>query len=320
LAKKLPGLADEIPPTVAAETRISHALTSLLRERGIVAEVQVQDPSQFAFTAQRVPEAPAPAIVFRILSPEIVVDKVMISGAPDQLADKLQDGLHGREGREYSSRQDWQLKMTVGQLLETNGYLDSTSQVAIDEPKRIGDHYAVDVLIDIHAGKQYHIASITADGGPLLSGRDLSQFFSGNPGDLAGPNPLGRLSGQLRGLYWEHGYADVSIDAPPLLDRERSVVAYQLHVVPGPLYRLGGLTIRNLSADQIERVKQMLGMSIGDVFNQNLLDGLYGKVTSEPSLAQYSFSFSPSRHPATNTVDLVLDFYKKSDKATVRVD
>ncbi|HWG18796.1 MAG TPA: hypothetical protein VN678_13085, partial [Acidobacteriaceae bacterium] len=126
LAKKLPGLADEIPPTVAAETRISHALTSLLRERGIVAEVQVQDPSQFAFTAQRVPEAPAPAIVFRILSPEIVVDKVMISGAPDQLADKLQDGLHGREGREYSSRQDWQLKMTVGQLLETNGYLDST--------------------------------------------------------------------------------------------------------------------------------------------------------------------------------------------------
>jgi hypothetical protein len=319
LQKKLPGLGDEIVPTSAAEARVREALKSLLREKGITAEIQTEDPSPFSLTAQRVPGAPQPAIVFSILSPEVVVDKVVLSGVPDSLAGRLHTDLQGKEGRDYSSRQDWQTQSTARDSLEADGYLDSESDVTHDAPRRDGDRYSVNLLVNVRAGQRYRISAISADGGPLLNGRDLSQFFSAKVGDVAGPNPLGRLGGQLRSLYWQNGYTDVSINAPPILDREHGLVTYHLQVVPGPLYRLGTLAIHNLSSEQQDAVKRMLGMSTGDVFNENLVNDLYRKLSSDSSLAEYEFTFSPKKNPDARTVGLILDFYKKSDKATVTV-
>ena len=80
LKNRIPGLGDEIAPTSAGEGKVREALKALLREKQIVAEVQSEEPSPSAISAERVPGAPEPAVVFSILTPEVVVDKVVVLG------------------------------------------------------------------------------------------------------------------------------------------------------------------------------------------------------------------------------------------------
>jgi len=49
LKKRIPGLGDEIATTTAAEGRVRDALKALLKEKGITAEVQSQEPSYSSF-------------------------------------------------------------------------------------------------------------------------------------------------------------------------------------------------------------------------------------------------------------------------------
>jgi hypothetical protein len=316
LKKRIPGLGDEITPAATSEARVREVLKTLLKDKGIVAEVQSEDPSAFSLTAERVTGAPLPSIVFSILSPEILVDKVIVSQAPDSLGG---EALHTREGREYSAGQDWLVRSNAKEELESKGYLESDVDVAHDAPRIDGDHYVVNLLISVRPGPQYRISAITADGGPLLKGRDLSSYFAEKPGEIADAGPFGRLAGQLRAMYWQHGYADVEIVGPPVLDHELALVSYHLDVTPGPLYHLRSLTIHNLNPEQESKARELLGMKSGDVFDEMAINGLSNKLTSDPLMKQYGFTFGPTRDKSAAVVDLTLDFYKLSDKGGVTI-
>jgi outer membrane protein assembly factor BamA len=319
LESRIPGLGDEISPNSATERKVRDALTIMLKEKGLVAEVQSQEPSTFSLAAEHVPDSPAPGIVFTIVSPQILVDKVIVSQAPEALTPSLNEKLRRREGHEYSGGQDWMVRSNVKEELEASGYLESQVDITHDAPRRDGDHYLVNLLITVKSGPQYRIASITADGGPLLRGRDLSPHFAQKAGDIAAAGPFGRLAGELRALYWHYGYADVEINGPPVLDRSDAEVSYHLEVIPGPLYHLHSLTIHNLNAEQESKVRELLGIKSGDVFDQMAINGLYRKISADPGLAAYGFTFRPAKDKATAEVDLTLDFYKVSDKGSVSI-
>jgi hypothetical protein len=319
LKERISGLGDEIAPTAASETKMRKALKALLKDKGIAAEVQSEDPSAFSLTAERAPGAPPPSIVFSILSPEILVDKVIVSQAPDSFVGTLSEALHSRAGREYSAGQDWLVRSNAQEDLESKGYLESEVDVAHDAPRRDGNHYVVNLLVSVISGPQYRISVITADGGPLLKGRDLSSTFAQKPGEIAGAGPFGRLVGQLRALYWRYGYADVEIQGPPAFDHERALVSYHLDVTPGPLYHLRSLTIHHLNPEQENRTRELLGMKPGDVFDEMAINGLGHKLTSDPLMNLYGFTFGPAKDRSAAAVDLTLDFYKLSDKGSVTV-
>jgi outer membrane protein insertion porin family len=229
------------------------------------------------------------------------------------------DELRSKEGHEYSASQDWLVRSNVQQTLETKGYLEAQTQISHDAPRHVADHYLVNLLVAVTPGPQYRIQNITADGGPLLKGRDLSQFFTEKPGDVAGGNPFGRLAGQLRATYWHSGYADVEINAPPAFDRSQNTVSYHLTVSPGPLYHLRSLTIHNLSPQQEQRVHELLAMNKGDVFDGMAINNLYHKLPSDTLLKGYGLTFKPAKDTAAAQVDLTLDFYQDGNKSSVTV-
>jgi hypothetical protein len=233
LKKRIPGLGDQIATTHAAEDQMRNALQAILKEKGIAAEVQSQEPSEFSLTAERDPEADAPTIGFFILSPQILIDKVVFTGAPESIATSLSENLRRREGHEYSAGQNWLVQSNAQEELIPKSYLEGKVVISHDAPRHVGDHYVVNLLVTVDAGPQYRISSITADGGPLLVGRDLSPYFSLKVGDLAGYGPFGKLAGDLRPLYWHWGYADVVVQGPPVLDHEHALVSYHLDVIPG---------------------------------------------------------------------------------------
>ena len=319
LKARISGLGDEIAPGSPMEHKIHDVLTTILKEKGIAAEIQSAEPSTFALTAERAPGSPPPAIVYSILSPPILVEKVNVSGAPAAIASSLTAKLAPREGHEYSGGQDWMVRSNLQEELEAKGYLDAQFDISHDSPRLSGNHYVVNLLAAVTPGPQFRIESITADGGPLLIGRDLSSYFTEKRGDIAGSGPFGRLAGELRALYWHYGYADVEINGPPVLDRPHATVSYHLGVVPGPLYHLRSLMIHNLSPEQEKRVRELLGMGTGDVFDAMAINNLYHKLPSDALLTAHGFTFSPAKDKVAAQVDLTLDFYKDSDKSSVTV-
>jgi outer membrane protein insertion porin family len=317
LKKRIPGLGDEITPTNATESRLRDALKTLLREKGIVADVMSEDPSPFELTVERVPEAPGPAIVFSILNPQILVDHVIVSGAPDAEIDALNQSLKRTQGRKYSTRYDWNTRREVEEQLRQDGYLEAHAEVGHDKPRHEGEHYFVNLIVATTPGSQYHIAAITADGGPLLNGRDLSSLIKTKPGDVAIPNPWAEVPGELRSLYEHSGYAGVAIEDPPILDREHALVSYHLTVTPGPLYHLRSLTIHNLDAGQESKARRMLGLQPGDTFDELAISALSNKLRVDSSLSGYSFTYNPAKDKSVGTVDLTLDFFNNSDQPSV---
>jgi hypothetical protein len=319
LKKRMPALGEEIAPDSDTLRKMRDTLKEMLKEKGIQADVQTEEPSSFALTAQRAPGAPPPAIVFSILNPQILVGKILIAPAPEGLTAALQNSLQAREGHEYSSRQDWLVHSNIIQELESNGYLEAEVDIAHDTPRKDGSRYLVNLLISVKPGPQYHIASITADGGPLLQGQDLSRFFTQKRGDIANDNQFGPLPVQLRAYYEQRGYADVQIKAPPILDRGNGLVSYHLEVTPGPVYHLHSLTIHNLDPDSEKKARELLGLNVGDLYDGMAVDLFYRKISADAALAAYGLTFSPAKNKATAAVDLTLDFYKVDDKSSVTV-
>ncbi len=319
LKNRIPGLGDEIAPASAAEGSVRDALKALLKEKQIVAEVQSEEPSPSAIGAERAAGAPEPAIVFSISSPQILVDRVVVAEDSTGLAASIRENLKPREGQGYSAGQDWLVRLKAQEQLQANGYLEAEVDVKHDAPRREGDRYLVNLLVSVRPGRQYRISSISAGGGPLLPGRDLSPSFALKPGDVAGLGAFGRVPADLRAYYWRYGYADVEIHVSPQLDRAHALVAYRLDVSPGPLYHLRSLTIHNLNAEQESKARALLGLKPGDVFDQMAITGLYRKIPADPLLSGYGFTFSPKEDKAAALVDLTLDFHKAGQNGSVTI-
>jgi outer membrane protein assembly factor BamA len=232
-----------------------------------------------------------------------IVDRIVVQDETTGLADTIREMLAPHVGQPGSTELDAAVRTEVLKQLEAHGYFEATVTVTYD---------AHNLLVSISPGRQYHISAISAGGGPLLPSRDLSPSFTSKPGDLAGAGAFGRVPEDLRTYYWRYGYADVQTNIATDLDRQHATVAYRMDVAPGPLYHVGSLTIQNLSPEQENRIRVLLGLKSGDVFDQTAVTGLYRKIAAEPSLSGYGFTFTPKENKTTAVMDVVLDFYKKT--------
>lgn len=319
LKKQIPGLGDEIATTTAGEGRVRDALKALLREKGVTTEIQSLEPSYSSFGAQRDPEAPAPSIQFSIIDPQILLDKVELKVEPVDLASVVQPESPWGEGRAYSAFGDWFIRSRIKNVLSQKGYLDT--QVRISRPtfRKDGPRYLVSLDVSVSAGPQYHVSAISADGGPLLQGRDLSPLFGMRVGDIPSRFPLEGLAVKLRDYYLHFGYADVEVETLPTLDREHALVAYRLNVAPGAIYHLRSLTVQNLNSEQESKARELLGMRQGDVYLNEAMGNLYNRIANEPLLKGYHFSYSPKKDTAASQIDLTLDFSKEGNEGRVTI-
>jgi hypothetical protein len=330
LKKRIPGLGDEVATTTAAEGRIRDALTALMKEKGIAAEVQSEEPSPSSLQPppadlfagmdpDEIQPFHKPSVVFLLFRPKVRVGTVTVeAGAPDaQQAVEREVRSSGNflinEHNQGIPRSDMQ------QNLKRMGYFDSKVAFRHSAPYREDDHFLVDVTVIVDPGPRYHVASITGDGGPLFEARDLSSYFTVHPGDAAIPFPFGDLGMQLSFAYQQQGYADVEVRANPTIDREHATVSYALQVIPGPVYHLRSLTINKLSPEQEQRVRELLPMKPGDLYRDRAIDDLYRALRTEPLTKGWTFSFTPKRVKAAAMVDLTLDFSKEGGQATVTV-
>jgi len=328
LKKRIPGLGDEIATTTAAEGRVRDALKALLREKGIQAEVQSQEPSLDSF--RPLPENLVgmgdlevwpfqPSIVFSVLRPKVVLGRVTVQADAEDALEAISAEFKGDEGKEFGAEMVRFSLSRAEEILKRRGYLGEQVIFQRMPPYKRAESYAVDFTIVVKAGPKYRISALKVDGGPLFEGRDLMQFVRTKVGDPAGNSPFRDVGTALRAYYEQQGFADVRIKEDQLLDKEHASVAYSLNVVPGPIYHLRSLTVEKLNPDQERRVRDLLGMKPGDVYLGKAISELYHKIANEPSLKGYSFGYGPKADKEAGMIDLSLDFFKEGGESSVTI-
>lgn len=329
LKKRIPSLGDEVATTTEAEGRIRDVLTALLREKGISVRVMSEEPPPaqlrtalpdlLGVDVDDFPPVAKPSIIFTVVEPQVGIGAIKVRANANDAQAAAEKELQGDEGRRFTEGSLSFSQYEVEKSLKRLGYFSAEVVFRHGLPYRQADRYLVDEAVLIDAGPKYRIASITADGGPLLSGKDLSRFLTAHAGDPAVPTPFGQLGPQLRAFYEQYGYADVHITADPIFDHDHATVSYALHVNPGPVYHLRSLTIQKLNSEQEKRVREILGMKPGDLFREQAITDLYHAIPNEPLLKGHSFGFSPKPDRAAAVVDLTLDFATEGGNATVTV-
>jgi hypothetical protein len=324
LKHRIPSLGDEVGRGSAQEAQVRDALTAMLAAKGVRATVVSDEPSPTstvvsAFmktlpfyipgTAQR------PHINFSISSPEIVVGGVNVDASPE--GDLVSRVARQMEGQPFDSGAVAIQAHQLAEPLQRHGYLSADVVVIAGHPMRVGEKYYVPLRAEVSAGPLYHVGMISADGGPLLRGRDLAGYFDLQTGEVATPYAFDRLESSIMTVYFQAGYASVHFVDKPELDPEHATATYHLETVTGPQYRIRTVTVRNLSPTQEAEVRKMLALAPGDVYDQIAVDELHAKVQESSNLKGLDYSFAPSTDRNLNVIDLTLDFFKDSAQSSL---
>jgi outer membrane protein assembly factor BamA len=258
---------------------------------------------------KRVADAPPPSIAFSVAAPPtIAIGTLTFENVPADASKSLESLATALQGRAYNSNTFWHPISEVRENMQAAGYLTATVELRSLPPTKNGERYVVSLVATVQPGPQFRIATITADGGPLLEGRDLSRYFSSKPGDIAKPNPFGRLAGSLRAVYWRAGYADVEFQGEPSLDTEKALAAYALKVIPGPQYHLRSVAIENLDPVLEAKFRKFIGLQPGDTYDATAIPTTERMVAAIPELMGYVFSFSPHEDKVAHLMDLTFHF------------
>lgn len=324
LKHRIPSLGDEVGRGSAQEAQVRDTLTAMLAARGVRATVISDEPSAtsgavsafvktlpfyFPGTAQR------PHIEFSISAPQILVGGIELDSSPE--GDLVGRVARQMEGKAFDSGNVLLAAHQLAEPLQRHGYLSAEVVVTAGHPMRVDDNYYVPMKAEISAGPLYHVGMISADGGPLLHGRDLSGYFDLQTGEVATPYAFDRLESSIMTVYFQAGYASVHFVDKPELDPERATATYRLQTVTGPQYRLRTVTVRNLSPEQEAEVRNLLALAPGDVYDQIAIDELHAKVAENAKLKGLDYSFAPSTDRNLNVIDLTLDFFKDSAQSTL---
>jgi hypothetical protein len=317
LKERIPGLGDE----VTAETigRVRDTLRALLKVKGIAAEIQSEEPSssglnpqepeELDFWGMQFPPTPKPSVEFSILSPSILIGRVSFlpeNGVPVPAA---QSEAKEQEGKPFTDSNNVFMQYRAQKVLRQNGYLTAEVKVGHGTPRRDGENILVDLTLSTNLGPKFTVSSVSADGGPLLQGKDLSSLLVVKTGDAAGRDPFQRVDPGLTEWYHRFGYLEVQLEHEPVLDREHALVSYHLRVVPGPVYHLRQLTVRSLNPAQEAKVRELLGMKSGDPFNTNAVDTLQQKCSKEPVFSGRNVVDEIKKDVGTRTVDLIVESF-----------
>ena len=142
-----------------------------------------------------------------------------------------------------------------------------------------------------------------------MSPEEFAKAVTLHAGDVANEDLLHGTLAQVSTVYKSHGYMRAKIDAAPKFDAANHTVAYAITVEPGPVYRMGELSLVGLNEAQRADVLKYWPMQEGDVYDATVsTDFLLKNKANLKSLAGWSATWKAFEHEDTDIVDLVVTF------------
>lgn len=302
LASKVPLFHGLLPTDSSLQAQVVSALTKMLAEKGVQATV--------TGTVAQDDAGKDTGVEFHIDAPPVQVGTVTFTGMVAPWNEPVDAIAKAAAGQNFDGATEATLYTALKAIYHRQGYLEmAMSGFAHGSPQVSGGKVLVPVSATIDAGAQYKVASITLMGGTLMRPDEFAKSAQLHAGDVANEDLLRGTLAMVAQPYKSHGYLRAKIDAAPKFDRERHTVAYAITVQPGPVYRMGELSLVNLSDAQRADVLKYWPLQEGDAYDATVAAGFLLKNKANlHSLDGWSATWKSYEHDDSQVVDLVVTF------------
>ena len=302
VATRVPLFHGSLAPESGMQQLVADTLTKMLAEKGVQATVT-------AIPAQD-PAGRGTGVEYHIDAPPVQIGAVSFAGVVAPWNEPVGAIAKAAAGQNYDGATEATLMTALRAIYHRQGYLEmAMSGFAHGAPQVSDGKVLVPVSATIDEGPQYKVASMTVAGGVLMSPEDFAKAAKLHPGDVANEDLLRGTLAMVAQPYKSHGYLRAKIEATPKFDPEQHTVSYAITVQPGPVFRMGELSLVNLSDAQKADVLKYWPLREGDVYDATLaVSFLLKNKNNLHSLDGWSGSWKAYEHEDTQVVDLVVTF------------
>lgn len=302
--QSVPLLSFGIPESGSTQAAVQTALEQLLTSRSINAKLSytVVEPST---------GHPRGSVVYQVDSPQVRIQKVDLAGVDPFMTPSVKAKLQHVLNSLYNEAQAG--NSTADQLLalwQNDGYIDAHFEHferSID-PASTSQRILVDVQATVVAGEAYKVSAVNFTTTPIESVQQFTTTQRLHPGDLASSSALLATLAPVTGAYHSLGYQDAVVDAIPTRNPAIHQVAYTVSVVPGAQYRIRTITINGLPSAVRADFDSTFLLHTGDLYNETYVRSFFNQNKSIHSLDGYSADFTATADPATDLLDLTINF------------
>ncbi len=307
VAGRVPLFHGALYPGGPMRAEVSAALTALLAAKGVRA----------AITTSPVGDADGNqvAILYHIDAPPVVVEAFHVYGYSGIWTRPIEEVEKAAAGEKVDVSTRDKLGDAVRAAYGRLGFVDMTMTApAWGQPRVEGEKILVPITASITSeGGQYRVAGLHLNGDVFTTQDEFEKRAKLHPGDVANQELWKQIEETIAAPYRTHGYIHAKIAAAPTLDRAAHTVDYTITVDPGPVYRMGKLTVVNLSDKQKAEVLPYWLMKPGDVFNPELIPKFVenyhkSRAPELQSVGGWNFDAKWYENTDTHTMDVVLTF------------
>lgn len=300
---KVPLFHGSVVPESGLQTEVVSTLTALLRQKGIVATVDA--------VAQKNPAGDTVGVNFRMDSPPVKVGTVTFGGASAEWAAPLAAIEKAAAEQDYGTGTESVLEAAVKAIYHRKGYLDvSLEKFAYGQPQFANGTVTVPVSASIAEGAQYRLAALHLSGDLLMTPDEFAKQAKLHPGDIADEDLLRQTLFGVAIRYKAKGHLRAEVNANPVFDRANHTVDYSITVMPGPVFRMGKLTLVNLDPDQQALVRKDWSLQSGGVYDATYPPTFLNRNKSTlHALDGWSASYKEYANLDTHVVNLVITFH-----------
>jgi outer membrane protein insertion porin family len=309
LHARLPLYHGKVPVEGTLLDDVRTAMEGMLASRGIHAAL-----TSAPFTDLKLQKMTDVSLAITTPSVQIGEFHLDSGGAQDP---KVKEVLAELTGLPYSMENTPDLIATnLGNYYRDKGYLEVEVRAEPQSTPVIAPEIvSIPFHVSIAPGSLYKLSSVQVAPGLLVSQANFDHQSHIHPGDIA-DGPLVRENWMyIERQYHNKGYLKASVHAMPSLNRAEGTVGFAVMVEPGPIYKMGALTIQNVSADLRAAMLAAWKMPAGSVFDEGAILGFFATHGANPALERVfvlvDVKYDLSLHDDTQTVELALRLERK---------
>ena len=254
------------------------------------------------------------AILYHIDTPPVVVESFHVYDYSGVWTQPLEAVERSAVGMKFEGSTRDKLGDAVRDVYGRVGFVGMTMTGPVwGKPSVENGKIAVPIQASITSeGGQFKVTALHLVGDGGMTEDQFAKSAKLHPGDVANEELWKQTQEMVKSSSKAQGYLDAKIDAARTLDRANHTVDYTITVSPGAEYRMGTLTLVNLSDAQKAELMPYWLMHQGDAFNADLIPKSVADYHKQHAQDQQSihsgFTAKWTADKDTHAVDVVLTF------------
>ena len=318
LHQRFPLYHGKVPAENGLTEQVRQALEEMLAAKGIKAAV-----AAVPFTDQKLMQVTA--MSYAITAPPVRIGEIHLEGVSPEMQAEVKVIVDSVRKITYDTENSADnIERAFAVLYADEGYAAvKVHAVRSGNPVMAGAAINVPFTVSIEPGNLYKLGAIHLPSGELLTLEEINKaagavsYKSGGLSEKQSVKEGVALRTALlyiTGQYKSKGYLDCVVTPHPQYDDANGVVNYTLEVQPGPVYKMGKLTIENGAEDLRAAMLAAWKMPAGAVFNASAIQTYYSSQGNTPlgrTFASANCKFQLAVNDDTRTVDVTLRLEKK---------